>query len=532
MSVPVRPRVIELMAAGLRALRNHEETINALNVFPVPDGDTGTNLVMTVQTICERLAQAPHDSFPEQMKAITIGSLMGARGNSGVILSQIARGICERLGDGSDLGARAVAEALQNGVKVAYQAIRKPVEGTMLTVIRDAAAAASSAVNTGEADVCSLLDTVVREAGSSVARTPDLLPVLKEAGVVDAGGYGLVALGDGIVGALLGRGETTEALIGEAGSATISEEVDLEYRYCTEFVVHAAEFDAQTAEEFLQSVGGSVMVAASPGVCRIHVHTNTPGQVIDWAAARGGLDQVKLNDMAAQVRERAAAYHEAEASGGIGIVAVANGVGVVEILKSLGVHGIVDGGQTMNPSASELAHAVDEVPYAEVVILPNNSNIVLTAEQVAQITSKKVHVVATKTIPQAFAALLAFDEAENAQTNEGLMTDAAARVRTCELTYAVRGGTSGDVRFRKGDLIGLVDGSIVVSGREVERTAVRLLDSAVDPEAVSMTVLIGDGTDRDMGEKIATRLAKKHPRLDIDLQDGGQPLYPIVAGIE
>lgn len=532
MSVPVSPATAEAMDAGLRALRRHEEEINALNVFPVPDGDTGTNLVMTMQAVCDQLAQTSTDSLSDELAAVTLGSLMGARGNSGVILSQIIRGICDGLGEGAVLDSRSVANLLQNGVRVAYQAIRKPVEGTMLTVIRDAATAAAEAANEGETDVAGVLERVLREAAASVARTPDLLPVLKEAGVVDAGGYGLVVLADGIVGAILDRPEEAAELVGATGTADLKDDADLEYRFCTEFVVRSEGLDSDAAERYLASIGGSVMVAASPRLARVHVHTNEPWSAIEWAAGLGGLEKVKIDDMAQQVKRHIARTTAPGTVAGTGIVAVANGEGVRAILRSLGVGSVVNGGQTMNPSAAELGDAVDRLPQSQVVLLPNNSNIVLTAGQVGQLTSKSVAVVPTKSIPEAFAALLAFEEDADLADNEKRMSEAAAKVKTCEITHAVRSGRSGKVKFSRGDLIGISDGQVRVAGRKLATTAVRLIEDTVGDTDSAVTLVVGDGADRADIDKIAAKIGRKHPHLDVDVQDGGQPLYPLIVGIE
>lgn len=534
MSLPARPPSADLMAAGLRALQRHEEEINALNVFPVPDGDTGTNLVMTVQAVCDQLAQAGGGSLSEQLNAITLGSLMGARGNSGVILSQIIRGICDGLSQAEAVDARVVADALQNGCRVAYQAIRKPVEGTMLTVIRDAADAATerASAKSVEGIVNHVLEAALREAGASVSRTPDLLPVLKEAGVVDAGGFGLVVLGDAIVASLLGRLEEATDLVGATGTAVIEPEVDLDYRFCTELVVRSAGLDAERAENFLTGIGGSVMVASSGQVARIHVHTNTPWSVIEWAASRGSLDKVKVDDMVAQVKERAAAGGVAKAQGGVGVVAVANGGGIEAILRSLGVSAVVNGGQTMNPSAAELRDAVDSLAQRDVILLPNNPNIVLTAQQVKQLTTKQVAVVATRSIPEAFAALLALDVSVSLGENAEAMDAATKAVKTGEITHAVRGGRSGAVKFKKADLIGISDGKIRVAGRKLETTAARLVAEMVDGEDSAITLIFGDGVESGEAERIVEKVAKKHPRLDLDVQHGGQPLYPLIIGVE
>lgn len=530
-SVPSR-YTADLMRAGLRALRDHEDEINRLNVFPVPDGDTGTNLAMTVQVVCDQLARLDDGDLAQQMKTTTTGSLMGARGNSGVILSQIMRGICETIASASDVDAALLAEAMTNGVKVAYQAIRRPVEGTMLTVIRDAAEAALSAAEGGEADIAAVLEGALAEAGRSVERTPELLPELAEAGVVDAGGYGLVVFAKGIVEAALGKEIRTEELVGATGSPTAAEEADLEYQYCTEFAVLGEDLDVDALEEFLDSIGGSVMVAASGELVRIHVHTNHPGKVLEHGSALGSLDQIRINNMERQVAERQKALSGGKPANGVGIVAVANGEGVARIFESLGVDRVVHGGQTMNPSAADLAQAVESLPAASVIVLPNNSNIVLAAEQAGRLVSKQVHVVPTKTIPQGLAAVLAVDEEADAEANARAMIDAAARTKSGEITRAVRTGTAGGVKFRKGDLIGVADGSIVTAGRGLAPTAMRLIEKLLEPTSQAMTVIVGAKTSSDKIDALVARIERRHPKLDIDVAEGGQPLYPLIIGVE
>ncbi len=532
MTLSERADIIKLMNAGLAALRANEQEINSLNVFPVPDGDTGTNLVMTIDTVADQLSHTSGNDRQELLKTVILGSLMGARGNSGVIMSQIVRGVCERLSRPGPIDAPAIAEALENAVRVAYQAIRKPVEGTMLTVIRDAARKASEVVEAGEDDIGRLLDLTLKAAGESVTRTPELLPVLKEAGVVDAGGYGLVVFGQGLATPLLGRVETPQALVVNPGTATGEEEADLSFRYCTEFIV-PEEMDVEGAEEYLATVGGSIMVAAFPGLTRIHVHTNSPGKVLDWASRHGAPDQVKINDMAEQVRERRSRLAgRAPAAEGTGVVAVANGEGVVRILESLGVDEVVDGGQTMNPSAAQLVHAVEDAPHENVILLPNNPNIILTAQQVQQLTTKQIAVVPTKTLPEGFAALLALQPEAGLRENEKSMSRAASAVKTGEMTRAVRSGQANGVKFGKGDYIGISGGSIAVAGRELGPTLAKLLQKIVSAQDSSITLIFGAEVDDKEAERIAKRTRKKYGGLDLDVQQGGQPLYPVIVGVE
>ncbi len=527
-----RALVLNLVTAALEGLRSHEQEINALNVFPVPDGDTGTNLVMTMETVCRQLETTQEEELPQLLGAITLGSLMGARGNSGVILSQIIRGVCEELARAGRIDSAAAADSLQNGVRIAYQAIRKPVEGTMLTVIRNAAEAAAASAAAG-GDLGQVLEATVSAAGESVKSTPNLLPVLKEAGVVDAGGYGLLILGEAMTGALLGRAQTPQLLVGETGRATGTEEADLRFRYCTEFMLSAERVDVEAAEEFLSSVGGSIMVAASPGLTRIHVHTNTPDAVLDWASGLGSVDQVKINDMAEQVEERREKLAKSARSlGGTGVVAVANGEGIVKIFESLGADGIVDGGQTMNPSAAQLAEGVEASPHESVILLPNNPNIIMAAQQVEQLTEKKVLVVPTRSIPEGFAALLAFEEGDDLAENQSRMEVAASGVKTGEITTAVRSGRAGGVTFREGELIGICAGAICIAGRDLEPTLLKLLKKMVAPEDSSITLVFGAGVDEESMERISRRVSRKYDKLDVDVQQGEQPLYPVIVGVE
>jgi len=522
--------VARLVDASLAALKRRQNEINRLNVFPVPDGDTGTNLVLTVQAMLEELTKTPDKSMSSVSKAVTFGSLMGARGNAGVILSQMVRGLFDAVGSSEIISASDIAGALQNAVTVAYQAVRKPVEGTMLTVLKDASSAAQSPAKRN-LDIEVLLEKILVEANLSLDRTPSLLPVLKEAGVVDAGGYGLVVMGEGILASL--KGQELEELLGSyAPSGGGEEEISLEYKYCTEFLLKGNNIDTENLQSKLESLGNSVMVVGPPDLKRIHVHSNTPGKVLEIATGVGSLSRVRINNMEEQAEERARMLAFAGPKKNIGIVAVASGEGIKKILASLGVEKIVDGGQGMNPSTAEILEAVDEIPADEVLILPNNKNIVLAAQSAIKESKKKALVIPTSSFLEAFSALLAYDPEKSLSDNAVEMEDACSNVKTGEITLAVRDSKSKAKIIKKGDYIGLFDHEIKVAGKSLKKAAQELIDLMLDEDDETITLLSGYDVSINEANEVMTAIAEGHPDLEVELHAGGQPLYHLLIGIE
>ena len=543
------------IAAG--AVAEKAEEINKLNVFPVPDGDTGTNMSLTLQSVVKELSALPVDADMEAIAgAITHGSLMGARGNSGVITSQILRGVAEGLVGATEPATSAhIAAALRRAVKVAFQAVRKPVEGTILTVLRD--------IST-KADECEkkhmtaeeALDAIVVEAYQSVARTPDLLPVLKENGVVDSGAFGFAIFLENFVAAALGRASNIEDF-----SATFDADADSakagaldrvkieanddwegsEYRYCNEFLFKAEKhFDEDKVLQFLASMGDCELLVGAYPDYKVHVHSNTPNLVLEHMLQFGQVYEVFIHNMDLEVAERTAKIHAdqeaaAEPAKPLGFVAVAAGSGEAEILKSLGVDVVVSGGQTMNPSTADLLDAVAKVNAEAVIVLPNNGNIRMAAEAAANACEdKRVVVVPTKTVPQAFSALFAVMPDASVDDVVEAMCDAYSEVRDGEVTRAVRDSSASDGSpIHSGDVMGIIAGSIDIVGSDVLQVTVDCINRMMDEEeGDSLTILAGEELSDDAFQEILDAIEEAQPDLEIDSHRGEQPLYPVIFSIE
>jgi DAK2 domain fusion protein YloV len=529
-----------LVHAAADALKERRDEVNRLNVFPVPDGDTGTNMSLTMDAVLAEIDRLPADAgLPDVCRVVTHGSLMGARGNSGVILSQMLRGMCEVLGPALTVDGALVRDALDRAVTVSFQAVRKPVEGTMLTVLRDAADAAGPAVDAGQ-DLSGVLQACIDAAYDSVRRTPDLLPVLKEAGVVDAGGYGLAILMEGLASELIGRGVRSFDVTVRPSVEGVAEGIDPandwdddEYLYCTEFLLFGEGIDKGAVEEFMAQQGGSELVVGGDGAYKVHVHTDDPASVLAHVTALGEVAEVHVNNMRRQTAERAEGLRaeRAAATKALGFVAVAAGNGLAGILTSLGVDRIVSGGQTMNPSTAELLEAIEAVPSAEVIVLPNNRNIILAAQQTIGIAGKRVGVVPTTSVPQSFAAMLAVDTAAGLEANVAAMSKASAAVRTGEITTAVKDSKGKAGRIKAGQLIGIADHEIEAVGASIPEVALALLDAIVEDGEI-LTLLKGaDLSQEDLADLVQV-LAAAHPELEIETHDGGQPLYPVIMAVE
>jgi DAK2 domain fusion protein YloV len=529
-----------LVHAAADALKARRDEVNRLNVFPVPDGDTGTNMSLTMDAVLAEIDRLPPESgLGGACRAVTHGSLMGARGNSGVILSQMLRGLCEVLGPAVTVDGALVRDALERAVTVSFQAVRKPVEGTMLTVLRDTAAAAGPAVEAGQ-ELPGVLQTCIDAAYESVRRTPDLLPVLKEAGVVDAGGYGLAILMDGLASGLIGSGirsfDVTIRPAAESvveGMAPADDWDDDEYLYCTEFLLFGDDIDKDAVEEFVAGKGGSELVVGGEGAYKVHVHTDDPASVLAYVAGLGEVAEVHVNNMRRQTTARAEALRaeRAAATKPLGFVAVAAGDGLAQILTSLGVDRVVSGGQTMNPSTAELLEAIESVPASEVIVLPNNRNIILSAQQTVGISAKRVGVVPTMSVPESFAAMLAVDTSAGLEANVASMSAASAAVRTGEITTAIKDSKGKVGPIKAGQLIGIADHEIVAVGTNITEVAVSLLDVIAEGGEM-LTLLKGADLSPEDLAGLVTALAAAHPELEIETHDGGQPLYPVLMSIE
>ena len=535
--------LLNAIAAASKTLSERKDEINRLNVFPVPDGDTGTNMSLTLETVVGNLAGLPIGAQGADIrKAITTGALMGARGNSGVITSQILRGLCEGTEGYDEMSAESVDAAFARAQDVAVQAVRKPVEGTILTVLRDSAAAAKRA-RKKKLPFEEALASVVEEAYASVQRTPDLLPVLKENGVVDAGGFGLAVFLDAFVSALTGKEGPLRDELAFARSAAPKVEIEQindwegsEFRYCTEFLVHSDDVDVDAAKEFLPTMGDcDLMVGMHPNF-KVHVHSNRPDEVLAWFLSRGAqVSEVHIHNMQLQsaARADALAAEEAAERKPMGIVAVAAGEGNAKILKSLGVDAVVSGGQTMNPSTKDLLDAAMAVNADAVVILPNNKNIIMAAQSACELAEKPCAVVPTRSVPEAFSALFGFDGAAGLEENVESMTEAYAEVRTGEVTRAIKDSKDAQGNpIREGDVIGIADGAIEAVGSSVEDVALALLEAMEAGEADTLTLLAGEDFSDEALEGLVARIEEAYDELEVDAHRGDQPLYPVVMSVE
>jgi DAK2 domain fusion protein YloV len=551
----VRTAAIGVIQSALAAVEAERQFINDLNVYPVPDGDTGTNLALTVRAVVEELEQSDVTDIPSVAAAVTKGSLMGARGNSGVILSQIVRGICDVWGQANSLDTAVFKRAMTEGQSAAYRAVKTPVEGTMLTVIREMATAAQAVPDSLGLEH---LLAAVEEAGRiAVENTTAQLPALQKAGVVDAGGYGLLVLfrglADGIedlmrggkivAGARLAARVAAQSVAGAVGvrrsdvarAVTIDEPSELsEYRYCTSFLITGEAIDREAFETYLLPIGDSALVVGDAHTVKVHVHVNDPGSVLTEAIKHGSVGDVEINDMHAQTRDRDERLSAAPelGEGGAVVVAVVAGAGNQQLFRDLGCHAIVDGGQSMNPSAAQLLSAVEALGVQEVVILPNNGNVILTAEQAAGMSSLNIAVVPSRSIPSGLAAMIAFDPEQDAVGNARVMQDAIVDVRYAEVTRAVRDSELDGLEVKKGQAMAIVDGRLVAAADALEEAFAGVLGEFARGDAEYVTVLTalnGSGTTREQLQELAARVA---PDAEVSFHEGGQPLYPILASAE
>ncbi len=514
-----------LVDGALDALRAHRDEINAMNVFPVPDGDTGTNMLLTMQAVKEAIGASDHHEMSSVCQAMARGSLMGARGNSGVVLSQIIKGVTEVIGDLETVGVPEMARALTRGSEVAYRAVMKPVEGTILTVVREASEEGERA-RESSASVEEWLAQVINRAREALERTPDLLPVLKEAGVVDAGGRGLVAIFEGALARLTGEdlGHVEEAAI---SVAQVREQAE-DYRYEAQFMLHCKDSKAERFRETLQEFGGSVLVVGGDKLYRVHVHTDQLGRVFEEASAIGRISDVEISDLKLQAEE--AGSRPAASGKSTGIVAVAVGEGIKTILQSMGVDLIVDGGQSMNPSTAEMLDAINSLPQDHVLLIPNNKNIIPAAEQTRELTEKEVAVIPAVSITEGFAAMVAYDPRCGWQENKERMAQALRNVKTGAVTTAVRDSKCRLGKIKKGTYIGLFRGEIVSAADDLQGAAEDLLQKMIEDGDEIASVIAGEGASgKDHGPLVAM-LEKKG--LEVEVIDGGQPVYHYIFGVE
>ena len=529
----------------------HQEDINRLNVFPVPDGDTGTNMLLTLQAAVEDIRDSQAHEVNKIARVAAHGSLMGARGNSGVILSQIFRGFASAVQDKSDLSPVDLADAFEEAANFAYRAVTKPTEGTILTVARQAGRSATSAAQQPGATAVTVIKAAAAGARAAVERTPLQLKILREANVVDAGGFGLQIMLEGMLRSV----EEVEDELTRLGPVRPAAQVTLDlpeggWGYCTEFLIHGDDLDPDRIRAELEGLGNSVLVVGDADLVKVHVHTDDPSSVITRATSYGRLDRLNVGDMSSQHRRirqdeelanggvAALAGDPAPASAselranGVGMVAVVSGQGLVDIFRGLGVDAIVEGGQTMNPSTQDMLEAVESVPYGEVLLLPNNGNVVLAARQVGVVSTKRVHVLPTHSVPQGVAAVVAFHPERTVDANVEAMGEAAQHVQTIEVTHAVRDSRSNGLNVKKGDVIALVNDRLEHTGAEYPEVVQAALSTLGAADYELVTIYRGQQASPSETDRLTDSIRGTFPSLEIEVQSGGQEHYPFILSVE
>ena len=548
----------KMFLAGAQNIEAKKDYINELNVFPVPDGDTGTNMSMTIMSAAKEVTALNNPEMKDLAKAISSGSLRGARGNSGVILSQLLRGFTKAIKEEKEIDVLALAAACQRARDTAYKAVMKPKEGTILTVASGIATkAAEMAEETDDLEV--FIPAVIEYAEEVLNKTPEMLPVLKEAGVVDSGGQGLLEVIKGGYDAFLGK-EIDYSSIKPSTSVTVNkvnaeDTADIKFGYCTEFIIltekEFTEEDEHEFKKFLSSIGDSIVCVADDDVVKIHVHTNDPGLAIQKALTYGQLSKMKIDNMREEHQEKLirdaeklaeeqakeeAAYEEkktAEPRKAMGFITVSIGAGMNEIFKELGADYIIEGGQTMNPSTEDMLNAIDQVNADTVFILPNNKNIILAANQAKSLVEdKEIIVIPTKTVPQGITAIINFMPDADAKTNEEAMLEEIKNVKTGQMTYAVRDTHIDDKEIHEGDIMGIGDSEILAVGKDLEETTKEMIANLVDEDSELISIYYGEEVSEEEAEKFAGEIEELYPDVDVDIQFGGQPIYYYVLAVE
>lgn len=552
-----------MFLAGAKNLDSKKDWINELNVFPVPDGDTGTNMTMTIMSAAKEVSSLTNPTMAELAKAISSGSLRGARGNSGVILSQLFRGFCKVIKEYDEIDVTILCEACQKAVETAYKAVMKPKEGTILTVAKGAAEKALELSDDTE-DVVTFVEEVIKQAEYVLDQTPEMLPVLKQAGVVDSGGQGLVQVLKGAYDALIGKeiDYTIEGAPTGAAPAKISAETEAEIKfgYCTEFIIVLNEPMSDNEEHaykaFLESIGDSIVVVADDEIVKTHVHTNDPGLALQKALTFGSLSKIKIDNMreehqeklikdsqklAAQQKAEEEAYEAAQAdektnnmpAKEMGFVSVSIGEGMNEVFRGLGVDYLIEGGQTMNPSTEDMLNAIEHVNAKTVFILPNNKNIIMAANQAVDLVEdKQIIVIPTKTIPQGITALVNYIPDHSVEENKEQMMAEIENVKTGQVTYAVRDTEIDGKTIKQNDFMGIGDKSILSVGTDLMATTLEMVDAMVDEDSAIVSIYFGSDSDEDSANELAAAIEEKYPDVEVEVNDGGQPIYYYVISVE
>lgn len=540
----------EMVQMGSHHLFQNADYVDALNVFPVPDGDTGTNMNLSMTSGAKETEANVQEHIGKTASALSKGLLMGARGNSGVILSQLFRGFSKAIVNEQELSAKQLAEALQHGVETAYKAVMKPVEGTILTVAKDSAAKGVELANE-ETDIIALFEGIVTEAKASLERTPDLLPVLKEVGVVDSGGQGLVYVYEGFLACLKGEAlpekhvnNSMTDLVSAEHHKTIAgfmDTADIEFGYCTEFMVKFEDgkksFNEAEFRSDLSAYGDSLLVIADDEVAKVHIHSEEPGKVLTYGQDYGSLISMKIENMRQQHidivgEDFKKAGNKPDVKHPYAVVTVAMGEGVAELLRSIGASYVIEGGQTMNPSTEDIVNAIRSVSAERVLILPNNKNIIMAAEQAAEILDIEAAVVPTKDVPQGMAALLAFNPSATVEENRETMTGASKHVKSGSVTFAVRDTSIDGITIKKDDFMGISEGKIVVSDKRLENVTEELARKLVDADSEIVTILYGEDVTEEDAEKLGDFIESLNDEVEVEIHNGKQPLYPYILSVE
>ena len=548
-------KLAKMFLAGAKNLDAKKEWINELNVFPVPDGDTGTNMSMTIMSAAKEVSSLSNPGMKDLAKAISSGSLRGARGNSGVILSQLFRGFCKVIGEYQEIDVNILSDAFQKAVETAYKAVMKPKEGTILTVAKGAADRALELSEETE-DIVYFCEEVIKEAEYVLSQTPEMLPVLKQAGVVDSGGQGLVQVLKGAYDSLMGKEIDYEIEGAASGSGVVKisaqTEEEIKFGYCTEFIIvlnhPLSDKDEQEYKAFLESIGDSIVVVADDEIVKTHVHTNDPGLAIQKALTHGSLSRIKIDNMreehqeklikdaekvAAQQKEEERAAKAEEPRKDSGFIAVSIGEGVNEIFRGLGVDYIIEGGQTMNPSTEDMLEAIDKVNADHIFILPNNTNIIMAANQAATLVEdKEIIVLPTKTIPQGITALVNFIPDYSVEENKDTMMAEIENVKTGQVTYAVRDTEIDGKTIKQNDYMGIGDKSILSVGQDLKATTLEMVDEMVDEDSAIVSIYYGEDVSEEAAEEIAAVIEEKYPDVEVEINNGGQPIYYYVISVE
>lgn len=543
----------KMFLAGAKNLEEKKEWINELNVFPVPDGDTGTNMTLTIMAAAKEVSAMEKPDMTVLCKAISSGSLRGARGNSGVILSQLFRGFTKGVRDYEELNAKILADAFDKAVETAYKAVMKPKEGTILTVAKGGARKARELADRGEEDLTVFFEEVIKYADEVLEKTPDLLPVLKQAGVVDSGGQGLMQVLKGAYEAFLGK-EIDFKLSDVKASASATSvnmdaqaQADIKFGYCTEFIIMLSRnFNIKQEMDFkayLESIGDSIVVVADEDVVKVHVHTNDPGMAIQKALKYGALSNMKIDNMRlehqeklfqmAEKQRKEAAEPEEMPKKEVGFIAVSAGDGIQEIFKGLGVDYIIEGGQTMNPSTADMLDAVEKVNADTVFILPNNKNIILAADQASHmVEDKKIIVIPTKTVPQGITAVINYVPELSVEENTDTMSEEIKSVRTGQVTYAVRDTMIDDKEIKQGDYMGIGDSGILSNGTDMMEVTFRMIEDMMEDDKELISIYYGSEVSEETAGELKDRVEERYPRCDVELQYGGQPIYYYIVSAE